>query len=69
MKETTPINIPPYRDQRIEDQPDELWKDIPGIEMDFQISNKGRVKRKERLTVDVLGREFKVSEKNHSSCY
>lgn len=63
MKETTPINIPPYRDQRLEDRPDELWKDIPGIEMYFQISNKGRVKRKERLTVDVLGREFKVSEK------
>lgn len=41
---------------------DEKWKDIPGYEGYYQISNEGRVKSIER-TVDAGNRKYRVQEK------
>lgn len=38
-------NPPACMNLSLEDLPGELWKPIPGIEDQFQISNKGRIKR------------------------
>ena len=34
----------PYQNLSLEDMPGEVWKDIPGWEGRYQVSNKGRVK-------------------------
>lgn len=48
-------SLPAHQDLSMEDRPGELWKDIPGFRKYFQISNFGRVKRKERQVRDTQG--------------
>ena len=43
-------------------EPDERWKDIPGYEGFYQISNRGRVKSLSRI-VDAGNRKYSVQEK------
>lgn len=42
---------------------EEIWKDIRGHEGIYQVSNKGRVKRVERVIVDSIGRKRTLHEK------
>lgn len=42
---------------------EEVWKDIEGYEGLYQVSNKGRVKRLERVTADKNGRKYHKKEK------
>jgi hypothetical protein len=40
-------DLPAYKDQQLENRPGEQWKDIPGLEGYFMISDHGRVRRLE----------------------
>lgn len=53
----------PWRDQRISDRRGEQWKNVPGYEHYFAVSNHGRVKRLQRYSFDSLGRKFTIQEK------
>ncbi|WP_346319449.1 NUMOD1 domain-containing DNA-binding protein [Chitinophaga sp. YIM B06452] len=57
------IETPSYRDTDTSDRLGELWADIPGLDGLYQISNFGRVMRKERIINDVLGRPRTISQK------
>ncbi|CAG5012989.1 hypothetical protein DYBT9275_05308 [Dyadobacter sp. CECT 9275] len=57
------IETKPYRDENLKDRPGEIWKDIPGLEGYFMVSNHGRVKRLERVSFDQLGRKFTTAAK------
>ena len=41
----------------------EIWKDIPGYEGIYQVSNLGRVKSVERVVISKKGQRFEVEEK------
>jgi len=45
----------PYQNLSLEDMPGEEWRDIPGWESYYQISNLGRAKSVERFIVDKNG--------------
>lgn len=42
---------------------EEIWKPIPGYEDKYKVSNKGQVKRLERVTIDKNGKEYHLKEK------
>lgn len=46
-----------YKNLSLEDMPDEVWKDIPGYEGLYQVSNMGRIKS---LKKEILGRNESV---------
>lgn len=45
----------PYQNLSLEDMPGEVWKDIPGWEGCYQVSNMGRAKSLDREIVDSAG--------------
>lgn len=45
-----------------ENQEDEIWKDVKDYEGIYQVSNKGRVKRLEKVIVDKIGRKHHKKE-------
>lgn len=42
---------------------EEIWKGIKNYEGLYEVSNKGRVKRIERVTTDKNGKEYHLKEK------
>lgn len=46
-----------------EEEKEEIWKDIKNYEGLYEVSNKGRVKRLERVTTDNNGKEYHLKEK------
>ena len=53
----------PYKNLSLEDMPGEVWKDIPGWEGYYQISNLGRAKSCKRTTIPKHGRVHYVEER------
>lgn len=48
----------PYQNLSLEDMPGEVWKDIPGWEGCYQVSNMGRAKTLDREIVDSAGHHY-----------
>ena len=48
----------PYQNLSLEDMPGEVWRDIPGWDGYYQVSNIGRAKSLDREIVDSSGRHY-----------
>lgn len=64
MKNELPTTaIAAYKDDTLEDRPDEIWKEIPGLNGHFLISNWGRIKRTARQIQDSQGGVYTLPAK------
>jgi len=48
----------PYQNLSLEDMPGEVWRDIPGWDGYYQVSNMGRAKSLDREIIDSSGRHY-----------
>lgn len=55
--------IPPYKNKKIENLPNEIWVDVIGYDGYYQISNLGRIKSLERIFYTAKGAEALKPEK------